>query len=256
MPSTLPAGPTRCAMRRIVSPGPQPASRQRAPGASPISSRSRPVAVSHPARLTAQPLALLTRPPQGIPVRARLLLGGTHRCRLPSRCQTTGTIRSAGSPACLTVAATTSGDDAPEDRQQRVVPGNPSRGEQAYRVTAPAGCCAAEPAAEQLDATLVEARQVVLGEIGAVRDGASPVPLLRAGPRSAGPDEGPSERDCGQWMGRAHVAEDGEPAPRDLAGYPYPSPEEPYDGSSAESGMAPSRTSRVRSLRERIPSLR
>ena len=105
-----------------------------------------------PARLTAQPLVLLTRPPQGIDVGARLLLGGTHRCRLPSRCQTTGTIRSAGSPACLTVAATTSGDDAQKIVSNASSPGTPAEASRRTRHR-PAGCCAAEPAAEQLDAT-------------------------------------------------------------------------------------------------------
>ena len=47
MPSTRPAGPTRSAIARIVSPGPQPASRQLAPGPGAIWSSSRPVATSH-----------------------------------------------------------------------------------------------------------------------------------------------------------------------------------------------------------------
>ena len=48
MPRTRPAGPTRSAIARIVSPGPQPASRQLAPGCRPTLSSSRPVATSQP----------------------------------------------------------------------------------------------------------------------------------------------------------------------------------------------------------------
>ena len=83
MPTTCPSGPTRWAISRIVSPGPQPASRQRAPGREP-DSVEQPAGRGLPhAGLGAQPLVLLGRAPEHVAVVLALGRRGAHRRSSP-----------------------------------------------------------------------------------------------------------------------------------------------------------------------------